>query len=295
MKSEKDKEYWRWPEYRRTVPDANLTASSVLTAGVDVGSVSSKVSVMADAKPYAYSLMRTSAGSEQSAEKVVAWALEGTGIRRDDIKYIVATGYGRVNVGFANRTVTEIGCHARGANWIWGPSVRTIIDMGGQDCKAIRCDHNGRVTSFVMNDKCAAGTGRGIEVFADLLQIPIEEIGTLSLSVESEPDALNSTCVVFQKSEAIGRLQRGWTKENVLAALCSATARRVTDLLKRVGVEEDLVVTGGIAKNVGVVARVERQLGMKSLPANPRYDPQLAGAIGAALFANDTIRKGGAS
>jgi predicted CoA-substrate-specific enzyme activase len=143
-----------------------------------------------------------------------------------------------------------------------------------------------------MNDKCAAGTGRGIEVFADLLQIPIEEIGALSLSVESEPDSLNSSCVVFQKSEAIGRLQRGWTKENVLAALCSATARRVTELVKRVGVEEALVVTGGIAKNVGVVTRVERQLGIKSLPAGPNYDPQLAGAIGAALFANDRISKG---
>jgi predicted CoA-substrate-specific enzyme activase len=142
-----------------------------------------------------------------------------------------------------------------------------------------------------MNDKCAAGTGRGIEVFADLLQIPIEEIGSLSLKVESEPDALTSTCVVFQKSETINRLQQGWPKERVLAALCSANARRAAQLLRRVSVEKELVVTGGIAKNIGVVTRLERELGVKALQARPGFDPQLAGAIGAALFANDAATK----
>jgi bzd-type benzoyl-CoA reductase Q subunit len=227
----------------------------------------------------------------QSADKALAWALEGTGLSREDIKYIVATGYGRVSVDFADKAVTEISCHARGANFMWGPSVKTIVDMGGQDCKAIRCDQNGRVVSFVMNDKCAAGTGRGIEVFADLLQIPIEDIGELSLSVESEPHALNSACVVFQKSEAIGLLRGGSAKEGVLAALCSATAHRVAQLLRRVGVERELVVTGGIAKNLGVVRRLERELGIDSLPANSDLDPQVAGAVGAALFATGATMK----
>ena len=289
MQSTKEKEYWRWPEYRRTVPGINFSASSIVAVGLDVGSVSSKAAIMVDGKLYAYSIMRTASGSEQSAEKALAWALEETPMKRADIKYFVATGYGRVNVDFAEKAVTEISCHARGANWIWGPTVRTIVDMGGQDCKVIRCDESGRVTSFVMNDKCAAGTGRGIEVFADLLQIPIEKIGNVSLNVKSEPDALNSTCVVFQKSEAIGRLQQAWSKESVVAALCSATASKVVQLLRRVGVEKELVVTGGIAKNVGVVTRLERELGIKSLPAHPRYDPQLAGAIGAALFATEAI------
>jgi bzd-type benzoyl-CoA reductase Q subunit len=285
------KEYWRWPEYRRTVPGVELADHSLVTLGVDVGSVSSKAVIMADGSPYAYSILRTVAGSERSAEKALSWALEETGVKREDIKYVVATGYGRVNVDFANKAVTEISCHARGANWIWGSSVRTIMDMGGQDCKAIRCDQNGRVTSFVMNDKCAAGTGRGIEVFADLLQVPIEEIGALSLSVGSEPQALNSTCVVFQKSETISRLQQGESKEKVLAALCSSNAKRAAQLLRRVGVEKELVVTGGIAKNIGVVVRLERELGVKSLPANQEFDPQLAGAVGAALFATDAARK----
>jgi len=246
---------------------------------------------MVDNKPYAYSILRTVSGSERSAEKAVGWALEETSVKREDIAYTVATGYGRVNVEFANKAVTEISCHGRGANWIWGPSVRTIMDMGGQDCKAIRCDQNGRITSFVMNDKCAAGTGRGVEVFADLLQIPIEEIGALSLSVQDEPEPLNSTCVVFQKSETISRLQGGASKENVLAALCSANAHRAAQLLRRVGVEKELVVTGGIAKNLGVVVRLEKELGFKALPANTDFDPQLAGAVGAALFATDAARK----
>ncbi len=291
MQSTLEKQYWRWPEYRRTVPDVKLAATSVITVGVDVGSVSSNAVIMVDGNPYAYSLLRTVAGSERSAEKALDWALEETSLKRDEIKYTVATGYGRVNVEFANKAVTEISCHARGANWMWGPSVRTIMDMGGQDCKAIRCDQNGRVTSFVMNDKCAAGTGRGIEVFADLLQIPIEEIGALSLSVKDEPEALNSTCVVFQKSETISLLQQGSSKESVLAALCSANALRAVQLLRRVGVEKELVVTGGIAKNIGVVVRLERELGVKALPVQGDFDPQLAGAVGAALFATDAARK----
>jgi predicted CoA-substrate-specific enzyme activase len=185
--------------------------------------------------------------------------------------------------------MTEITCHARGANRIYGPSLRTVLDMGGQDCKAIRCDERGRVTSFLMNDKCAAGTGRGMEVFADLLGIPIGEIGDVSLEVEEEPPPVSSTCVVFAKSEASALLREGWPPERVAAAYCSAMAHRVFTLLERLGIEPDFGVTGGIAKNRGIMARLEREMGLKAL--SPTCDTQIAGALGAALFAKDLAEK----
>ena len=199
-----------------------------------------------------------------------------------DIHFIVGTGYGRVNVPFAHKAITEIHCHARGANFMYGNQVRTILDMGGQDCKAIRCDDKGKVVAFQMNDKCAAGTGRGMEVFADLLQVPIDQVGPMSLDVEQEPPPVSTTCVVFAKSEASGLLRQGWAKEKVLAAYCSAMAHRVFALLDRVGVEREFAITGGIAKNTGVVKRIERELGFESIKSG--IDSQLAGALGAALF-----------
>ena len=212
-------------------------------------------------------------------------ALRALGIGQDRIRYLVGTGYGRVNMPFAHRTVTEIACHARGANFMYGPSVRTVLDMGGQDCKAIRCDERGKVTAFLMNDKCAAGTGRGMEVFADLLSVPIEEIGELSLQVDHEPPPVSSTCVVFAKSEASALLRQGWPRNQVLAAYCAAMAQRVSSLLRRLGVEKELAITGGIAKNAGIVRRLERELGVTALTTS--YDTQLAGALGAALIAAD--------
>ena len=237
------KEYWRWSEYRRTVPDKDWTRAGVVTTGVDVGAVSSKAAIMVDGELYAYSIMRTGASSPDSANKAVNWALEGTEMKLDDVQYVVGTGYGRVNVPFANKAITEITCHARGANYIWGPTVRTILDMGGQDCKASRCDDKGKVTAFLMNDKCAAGTGRGIEVIADLLSVPIEKVGPMSLKVEKEPEPVSSTCVVFAKSEAMGLLRKRWPREKVLAAYCSAMASRIAELLRRVGMERDFVIT----------------------------------------------------
>jgi len=161
--------------------------------------------------------------------------------------------------------------------------------MGGQDCKAIHCDEKGKVTNFLMNDKCAAGTGRGMEVFADLLNVSINEMGELSLRVEEEPPPVSSTCVVFAKSEASGLLRAGWPKEKVLAAYSSAMAHRVVSLLERIGMEEDFAITGGIAKNKGVVLRLEKELGVKAL--EPKYDTQIAGAVGAALFSKALVEK----
>ena len=288
-------EYWRWREYRKTVSIQSWRDAKIVTAGVDVGSVSSKAVVMADGKIYSFSIMRTGSNSPDSARKVLDWAMEGTGLTLNDIKYIVGTGYGRVNVPMANKAVTEIACHAKGANYIWGPTVRTILDVGGQDIKAIRCDENGRVTSFLMNDKCAAGTGRGMEVFADLLKVPVEQIGEVSLKVDVEPEPVSCTCVVFAKTEAVGLLRKGWPKEKVLAAYTWAMALRMSKLLERVGVEKEFVVTGGQSKNVGIMTRIENIIGMKRLPM-PNYeenglDPMVAGAIGAALFAKALYEK----
>jgi bzd-type benzoyl-CoA reductase Q subunit len=283
------KEYWRWTESNWHDPDMDWRAGDIITAGVDVGSVSSQTVITVDGKLYAYSNMRTGSDSPKSAQNATDWALEGTGMTQDDIQYVVGTGYGRVNVPFAQRAITEIACHARGANYMYGPTIKTVLDMGGQDCKAIRVDEKGKVVAFLMNDKCAAGTGRGMEVFADLLGVHITKVGELSLQVEEEPPMVSSTCVVFAKSEASGLLREGWPKEKVLAAYCLAMAHRVVGLLERLGIEEDFAITGGIAKNIGIVSRIEKELGIKAL--KPTLDTQIAGALGGALFANALLQK----
>ncbi len=287
--AEEKKEFWRWKEYNWHDETKDWRSAETITGGVDVGSVSSQAVIMLDGELYAYSNMRTGSDSPDSSRKAMDWALEGTGLTLEGIHFIVGTGYGRVNVPFANRAITEIACHARGGNMMYGNTVRTILDMGGQDCKAILCDERGKVSNFLMNDKCAAGTGRGMEVFADLLAVPIEDVGELSLDVEEEPPPVSSTCVVFAKSEATSLLRDGWTKKRVLAAYCSAMASRVVGLLERIGVQKDFAITGGIAKNAGVVTRLERELGLKALQS--KYDTQIAGALGAALFAKALVEK----
>jgi len=282
------KEYWRWEEYHRVRNDRSWPNKDVITAGIDVGSVGSKAAILIDGEIYAWAVTRTGSNSPDSAKKVLGMVLQDTDLQPTDIKYTVGTGYGRVNVPMANKAITEIACHAKGANYIWGPSVRTILDVGGQDIKAIHCDQTGRVTSFLMNDKCAAGTGRGMEVFADLLQIPIEDIGKVSLSLDEEPEPVSCTCVAYAKTEAISLLRKGWSREKVLAAYTRAMAVRMANLINRVGLEKEFVVTGGQSKNMGIVSRVENILGVKTLPS-PNWregglDPMIAGALGAALL-----------
>lgn len=286
-------EYWRWPERSWTSPEVDWRDAGIVTVGVDVGSVSSKALILVDGRIYSYSLIRTGSNSPESAERSLSVALQNTDMPSDRINYTVGTGYGRVNVPFADRTVTEIACIARGANYIYGDAVRTVLDIGGQDCKAIRCDERGRVTSFLMNDRCAAGTGRGMEVFADLLQIPVEKIGEVSFDIDEEPEPVSSTCVIFAKSEALRLLKKGWKRSKVLAAYCAAMAHLIFLLLQRLGVEEEFVVTGGIAKNRGVVERLEKELGFKALPIpdGVEFDPQLISALGAALLAESSVRR----
>jgi benzoyl-CoA reductase subunit A len=176
---------------------------------------------------------------------------------------------------------------------MFGPEVRTVMDMGGQDCKAIGCDERGKVLNFMMNDKCAAGTGRGMEVFADLMRVPVWEIGPRSFQIKEEPLMISGTCVVFAKTEVIGLLEQGISENEIMAAYCLAMAHRIMELLNRLGIQEKFVITGGIAKNEGVVKRLEKELGIKNM-ANEWYkkemrgkvpfDTQMAGAIGAAMF-----------
>lgn len=289
MSEIKNVEYWRWTESNWKNPEIPDWHGSLITAGIDIGSTSTQAVILADGKLYAYANMRTGNNSPDSAINAINWAMKDTGLTLNDLDYTIGTGYGRVNVPFSNKNITEITCHARGGNFIYGPTVRTILDMGGQDCKAIHCDEKGNVTSFMMNDKCAAGTGRGMEVIAQLLGVSVEDIGDMSFNIDEEPEPVSSTCVIFAKSEATKLMRSGWTKEKVLAAYCRAMALRVCRLLERNGMEPDFAITGGIAKNKGVTKRIEEIMGVKAL--QPNMDTQLAGALGAALIGKELVEK----
>lgn len=289
MGTEAKKEYWRWEESIWVNTGIDWRQARFITAGVDIGSVSSQAVIMADGELFAYCNMRTGSNSPESATRVLNAALENSDLGQDYIHYCVGTGYGRVNAPMANKTITEIACHAKGANFIYGNTVRTVLDVGGQDIKVIRVDKNGKVTNFLMNDKCAAGTGRGMEVIADLLSVPIAEVGPRSLQIDHEPKPVSSACVVYAKSEATALLRKGMGINEVLAAYCSAMANRMYSLVQRVGIEPEFAVTGGMAKNVGVMERLKRKVGLT--PLETHYDTQLTGAIGAALYALDICRK----
>ena len=287
------KEFWRWQENVWVDETKDWKTAKIITCGIDVGSVSSQAVLVVDGELYGFNSMRTGNNSPDSATNALQGVMDKCGMKLEDIHYVVGTGYGRVNVPFAHKAITEIACHARGANYMGGNGVRTILDMGGQDCKAIHCDEKGKVTNFLMNDKCAAGTGRGMEVIADLMQIPIAELGPRSFDVDVEPEAVSSVCVVFAKSEALGLLKAGYTKNKVIAAYCQAMAERVVSLLERIGVEEGFFITGGIAKTPGVVKRIEKLLGIKAMET--KVDSQIAGALGAALFGYTLMQKQGAA
>ena len=265
----------------------------MITAGIDIGSMSAEVVIFefdnADDKGriLGHSVTWTGADSGETATRTMDLALEKTSISFDDIQYIVSTGYGRVIVSFANKDITEISCHARGAHWLF-PTARTVLDMGGQDCKVIRCDETGKVTSFVMNDKCAAGAGRSMEVMAELVGVPLESIGERSHQIIDKAANITSTCVLFARSEVMELLRNGVEKNDILAGACDALTSRVLTFLSRAKVEEDLVISGGIAKNSGMTKRVEERLGLKALVSE---EPQIIGALGAAIFAKDTLLK----
>lgn len=283
------KDYWKWPEKVFINKVKDWRQGEVITCGIDVGSVSTKAVIMVDGELYAYSVVRTGVNTLENAKKAFLPLEEAVGITIENCNYIVGTGYGRINIPFANKTITEIACHGKGANFVGGKNIRTILDMGGQDCKAIHIDGDGRVTNFLMNDKCAAGTGRGLELLAELLEIPVEELGPRSFDIDEEPDPVSNVCVVFARTEAYSLLKKGWSKNKVLAAYLRAIAERVSSLLMRIGVEPEFFVSGGISKNIGIVKRIERIIGLETVKVE--VDTQIIGALGAAIFAKNLYEK----
>ncbi len=258
----------------------------MIVAGIDIGSRAAKAVIMNDDSILSSAICDTGPESVKTSYLVVQQALDKTGLSLDDIQHIVATGYGRVLVPFANENISEISCHARGINWYF-PTVRTILDMGGQDCKAISCDGGGQVTNFVMNDKCAGGTGRFLEMIAEVLNTPLTNMGELSLRSKTAIP-FNTVCAVFAKSDAIAYLKKGVPKSDILAGLHEAIADRSLKLLKRVSIKKDFSITGGIAKNSGMVAKLSEKVGLEPVLCE---DPQIVGALGAALFAKERCER----
>lgn len=249
--------------------------------GVDVGSLGTKSVVIRDGNIVGTAIIRSQLNSEEGGVAVLGEALKAAGLERSDVTHIVSTGYGRISATYASKTVTEISCHAKGANYLF-PSVRTIIDIGGQDCKAIRVDPDGSVADFAMNDKCAAGTGRFLEVMAGLFNVPIATLGELSLEAETVVP-MSSTCTVFVESETISLLARGEKPQNIQAGIHHSIAQRIAGLFARVGIQSDVYFSGGVAKNKGMRKALEEVL--KVTIVDPVFDPQLTGALGAAVFA----------
>ncbi|MFC1962171.1 acyl-CoA dehydratase activase [Chloroflexota bacterium] len=255
-------------------------------AGIDIGSSSAKSAILEDHRLVSWSVIAVKPDGSTTRE-VMENSLRAIGLSLADMACIVATGYGRELVPFSHSSVTEISCHARGSQFFY-PETRTILDMGGQDCKAIRCDENGKVTNFVINDKCAAGTGRYLEKVAATLELHVADIGALSLKIVDKPVTISSYCAVFAQNDVLLLLREGKHPNDILAGAFEAIAERIEVMLEKVGVAEDFFMSGGVAKNTGVVRRLEKRLGVRAYLA---FEPQIVGAIGAALFAQDIARK----
>lgn len=249
--------------------------------GIDSGSTSTNAVIMdQDRKIKAFSVVRTGAKSGVSAERALNDVLEKAGLTREDISWIVSTGYGRVSIEFADENVTEISCHGRGAHY-FNPKIRTILDIGGQDSKAIRLNENGEVKDFVMNDKCAAGTGRFLEMIARTLEVSLDELGAIALTSQEKIE-ITSMCSVFAESEVISLIANNKEKADIADGVCHAIANKASGLLRRVGMEPEFMMTGGVAKNPGVVRAVEEKIGSKLYICD---EPEIVGAAGAAVYA----------
>ena len=250
------------------------------TFGIDIGSTTSKCVVMEDGQRIAGTSLLVGGIGTRSPELAVSQALENAGVTWDDLAATAATGYGRNRYEGADYNVSELSCHGLGAHHTF-PTVRTIIDIGGQDAKVISLDEKGRMNNFLMNDKCAAGTGRFLDVMANILVVPVDEFaGYCKKSVN--PAQISSTCTVFAESEVISQLANGVEMEDLIAGICSSVAVRVGNLAKRINIVPDVCMSGGVAQNAGVRNALSRSIGQPIL-----FSPQaqLFGAIGAALYA----------
>ena len=252
------------------------------TMGVDIGSASSKAVILKDGKDVvAAEVVQVGTGST-GPKKAMEMAFEKSGVKEEEIDFIIATGYGRFSLEDADKQMSEISCHAKGIYHLV-PTARTIIDIGGQDAKAIRLDNKGGIKQFFMNDKCAAGTGRFLEMMARTLEMDISEMGPESLKWKEDID-ISSMCSVFAESEVISLIALNKEKADIAHGLHKAIANKSYSLLKRVGLNETFMMTGGVAKNPGVVKAVEEKLGSKLFICK---EPEIVGALGAALFGLD--------
>lgn len=254
-------------------------------AGVDVGSTQTKAVIIDEERTIvSRSLTETGANVMRAAESAFQEALRDGDLREEEVEYVVGTGYGRYKVTFGNTQVTEISCHGRGAVHMF-PSTRTVVDMGGQDTKAIRVSPTGEIVDFCMNDKCAAGTGRFLGAASSALDIPLDQLGPTALRGE-RPVKISTTCTVFAESEVLSWLGKGKKIEDILLGVHQSIAARSAGLLRRVGIESDVTFTGGVAKNSAMIEALNERLDLK---VNVSEESHYMGALGAALFALDHI------
>lgn len=252
----------------------------IYTLGIDIGSTASKCVMLKNGRDIvAKSLIAVGAGTS-GPQRAIEEVLAAAGMKREDMDYVLATGYGRNSLDeIADRQMSELSCHAKGASFLF-PNVRTVIDIGGQDVKVLHVE-NGNLVNFQMNDKCAAGTGRFLDVMARVLEVKVEDLGALSAQ-STKTVAISSTCTVFAESEVISQLAMNTDKRDIIKGIHHSVAARVVGLCHRVGVQDDVVMTGGVAQNTGVVEALQEELG-REIHVSPLT--QYNGALGAALFA----------
>lgn len=266
-------------------PAAASASAPVYVMGIDSGSTSTNAVILNQNRELiASAVIRTGAKSGESAQRILKEILEKAGLQRSDLIKIVSTGYGRVSIPFADENVTEISCHGKGAHYL-NPQIRTILDIGGQDSKAIHLNEKGDVTDFVMNDKCAAGTGRFLEMMARTLEVDIEDLGVLSLK-STENIEISSMCSVFAESEVISLIAQNKETSDIAHGIHMAIAAKAISLMRRVGLEPGYMMTGGVAKNPGVVKVLEEQL---KAPLYISGEPEIVGALGAALYGLERV------
>jgi len=256
----------------------------MIVGGCDVGSATGKAVVMKDGEISAFLIIPSTTKPEVTARNVMDETIKMAGLSSiEELDYIVGTGYGRLKVPFANQNISEITCHAYGAHWLSG-TVRTVVDIGGQDCKVMSIDENGKVLEFVMNDRCAAGTGRFFEAMSRVLDCSLEGLSSLSLQGKN-PSVITSQCSVFAESEVVTLVNEGTDLTDIVAGLHMSIANRLNSMVRKVGLVEDVALTGGCAKNEGLCKALEEKLGVAI--AKLPEDPQIAGALGAALLARE--------
>lgn len=250
----------------------------MISVGIDVGSVAAKAAAYDGEKVIATSLTPTGWSPKEAGDFLLNDILKQTGLTKDDIKSIIGTGYGRVSLNFVDKKITEITCHGRGAHYI-DKDIRTVIDIGGQDSKVIRINEHGQVVDFLMNDKCAAGTGRFLQVMANALEVEVGELSTLGRGVE--PANISSMCTVFAESEVVSLVAEGKSKETIAAGLLQSVCNKTYSLVGRVGAEESIFFSGGVSRNELLSEMLEEKLG---LPVKHTDQSQFLGAIGAAIL-----------